>query len=191
MSDCDNFREVRCKRKVFSLSLTSGVVMITIKKGDITREDVDVIVNAANTQLKGGGGVDGAIHQAAGPSVMEECRQIGRCPTGEAVMTGAGRLPARKIIHAVGPVWSGGRRNEPKLLKNAYENSFRLAIQYGLRTIAFPAISTGVYGYPKEEAAKIALEAGKRFESDFDDIRYICFSDKDLAIYLTVWSELS
>ena len=165
--------------------------MITIKKGDITKEDVDVIVNAANTQLKGGGGVDGAIHRAAGPSVMAECRKIGGCATGEAVMTSAGNLPAKKIIHTVGPVWNGGKRGEQQLLTNAYENSLKLARQHGFKTVAFPAISTGVYGYPKEAAARIALTAGKCFEGDFDDIRYVCFSDQDLEIYLTLWQELS
>lgn len=157
--------------------------MIVIKQGDITQEGVDVIVNAANTGLKGGGGVDGAIHRAAGPSVMEECRKIGHCDTGGAVITGAGQLKAKKIIHTAGPVWHGGKRNEPVLLKNAYVHSFEVAKKNGLRTIAFPAISTGVYGYPKEAAAEIALGTGKEFESDFDEIRYICFSVEDLAIY--------
>jgi O-acetyl-ADP-ribose deacetylase (regulator of RNase III) len=165
--------------------------MITIKKGDITKEDVDVIVNAANTQLKGGGGVDGAIHRAAGPSVMAECCKIGECATGEAVITNAGSLFAKKIIHTVGPVWSGGRRGEPELLTHAYENSFKLARRHGLKTIAFPAISTGVYGYPKDAAARVALTAGKCFKGDFDDIRYVCFSAQDLEIYLAKWQELS
>lgn len=157
--------------------------MIVIKRGDITREDVDAIVNAANTGLRGGGGVDGAIHRAAGPSVMEECRRIGGCPTGSAVMTGAGRLKARKIIHAVGPVWHGGGRGEAELLRSAYEDCFLLARKHGMRSIAFPAISTGVYGYPIEDATKIAIAAGRKFENDFDEIRYICFSEGDLATY--------
>lgn len=165
--------------------------MILIKKGDITLEDAAVIVNAANTQLKGGGGVDGAIHRAAGPSVLEECRKIGRCPTGEAVMTNAGRLKAMKIIHTVGPVWSGGHRHEEDLLRKAYTNSFELAVRAGLRTIAFPAISTGVYGYPKDLAAGIALQTGKKYENYFDEIRYLCFTDDDLEIYRSAWSELS
>ena len=160
--------------------------MIVIRQGDITREDVDVIVNAANTGLRGGGGVDGAVHRAAGPSVMEECRKIGHCSTGDAVMTNAGKLKARKIIHTVGPVWSGGKRRESELLRSAYRNSFELAKGNGLRTVAFPAISTGVYGYPKERAARIALATGVEFEKDFDEIRYICFSAEDLAIYLEV-----
>jgi len=157
--------------------------MITAKRGDITREEVAVIVNAANTGLRGGGWVDGAIHRAAGSSVMEECRKIGHCATGDAVMTGAGKLKARKIIHTVGPVWKGGNQGEPELLRAAYRNSFRLAKQHGLRTIAFPAISTGVYGYPKKEAALIALAAGKEWEKDFDEIHYVCFSDEDLVLY--------
>jgi O-acetyl-ADP-ribose deacetylase (regulator of RNase III) len=164
--------------------------VITIKLGDITQEDVEVIVNAANSGLRGGGGVDGAIHRAAGPSVMEECREIGGCPTGSAVITNAGNLKAKKIIHAVGPVWHGGNRDEPRLLQSCYEKSFSLAKEAGLKTIAFPAISTGVYGYPKEEAAVIALTVGKKFEKDFKEIRYICFSQEDLAIYKRVWERM-
>jgi O-acetyl-ADP-ribose deacetylase (regulator of RNase III) len=164
--------------------------MITLKLGDITKEDVEGIVNAANTGLRGGGGVDGAIHRAAGPSVMEECRKIGGCKTGDAVMTNAGKLKAKKIIHAVGPVWSGGNRGEPSLLRSCYKKSFSLAKQHGLKTIAFPAISTGVYGYPKEEAAAIALEVGKKFEKDFTEIRYLCFSEEDLAVFQRVWEKM-
>ena len=164
--------------------------MIQIKVRDITKEEVDVIVNAANTQLKGGGGVDGAIHRAAGPTVMEECRQIGECPTGQAVITNAGKLKAKKIIHAVGPVWRDGTHGEPLFLKSAYENSFAVAIQNSLKTIAFPAISTGVYGYPKEDAALIALNMGFRFEADFERIIYVCFSQNDYDIYQTAWQKL-
>jgi len=164
--------------------------MITITLGDITKENVDAIVNAANTGLRGGGGVDGAIHRAAGPSVMEECRKIGGCPTGQAVITGAGKLKAKKIIHTVGPVWRGGGKREPELLKAAYENSFLLAKKNGVKSIAFPAISTGVYGYPLEEATRIALAAGKEFETEFDEIRYISFSERDLGVYTRIWEEL-
>jgi O-acetyl-ADP-ribose deacetylase len=164
--------------------------MITIKLGDITSEEVDVIVNAANSGLRGGGGVDGAIHRAAGPTVLEECRRIGGCPTGRAVMTNAGRLKAKKIIHAVGPVWRGGGAGEPALLRSAYENSFSLARENGLRTIAFPAISTGVYSYPIEEATRIALAAGRKHEKDFDEIRYLCFSERDLQVYQRLRKEL-
>lgn len=165
--------------------------MIVIKSGDITQEDVDVIVNAANTGLRGGGGVDGAIHRAAGPSVMEECRKIGACPTGEAVITHAGQLKAKKIVHTAGPVWHGGHRGEPDLLKKCYENSFKLAKKYGLKSIAFPAISTGVYGYPLEEATRIALGVGREFEKVFDEIRYICFSQRDFEMYERVWKKLT
>ena len=164
---------------------------ITIKHGDITKEDVDVIVNAANTSLRGGGGVDGAIHRAAGPSVLEECMKIGGCGTGEAVITGAGDLIAKKIIHTPGPVWHGGDRDEAEKLAGCYRNSFKLAQENGLKTIAFPAISTGVYGYPVEKAAWIALEEGRRFKEDFDEIRYICFSEGDYHVYQKVWRELT
>jgi len=161
--------------------------MITIKVGDITKEEVDVIVNAANSRLVGGGGVDGAIHSVAGPGVMEECSKIRGCETGKAVMTNAGQLKAKKIIHAVGPVWKGGNNNEEELLKSAYESSFVLAKKEGLKTIAFPAISTGVYDYPKAEAARIALSVGKKFEKDFDEIRYVCHSENDFKIYKEVY----
>ena len=164
--------------------------MITIKLGDITNEDVEVIVNAANTGLRGGGGVDGAIHRAAGPSVMQECRKIGECKTGDAVITNAGNLKAKKIIHTVGPICHGGNHGEPELLKDAYENSFLLAKKHNLKTIAFPAISTGVYGYPIEEATKIALGAGKKFEKDFDEIRYICFSQRDFDVYKRIREQI-
>lgn len=164
--------------------------MITIKLGDITKETVDVIVNAANTKLCGGGGVDGAIHRSAGVSVLKECLAIGGCPTGEAVMTNAGNLKAKKIIHTPGPVWSGGKKGEDVLLEKCYENSFLLARKNKMKTIAFPAISTGVYGYPIDEAARIALSAGKKFERDFQEIRYICFSRDDLAVYEKIWREL-
>lgn len=164
---------------------------ITIKLGDITKQEVDAIVNAANTQLAGGGGVDGAIHRAAGPSVMEECRKIGACPTGEAVITGAGKLKAKRIIHTPGPVWNGGKNGEPELLRKCYRNSFRLAKDNGLATIAFPAISTGVYGYPVEDAARIAIGEGMKHISDFLEIRYICFSEVDHGVYLRVHEELS
>ncbi|OGW83880.1 MAG: O-acetyl-ADP-ribose deacetylase [Omnitrophica bacterium GWA2_52_8] len=156
---------------------------IRIVRGDITIMEVDAVVNAANSQLKGGGGVDGAIHRAAGPGVMEECRGIGKCPTGKAVVTNAGSLKAKKIIHAVGPVWRGGNANEETLLRSAYETSFEAAVRLGLKTIAFPAIGTGVYGYPKEAAARIALAAGNKYAPHFDRIYFVCFSDPDVAVY--------
>ncbi len=164
--------------------------MIEIKLGDITQEDTQVIVNAANAGLKGGGGVDGAIHRAAGPTVMEECRKIGSCATGQAVMTGAGKLKVNKIIHTVGPVWAGGKKEEPRLLKNCYENSLLLAQKHGFDSIAFLAISTGAYGYPVELAARIALDAAKKFEKDFSEIRFVCFSKEDFAVYRKIWKEM-
>ncbi len=163
---------------------------IIIKTGDITEENVDVIVNAANTRLVGGGGVDGAIHRAAGSSVMEECRKIGHCPTGNAVMTGAGRLKAQKIIHTPGPFWRGGEFDEPDLLRKCYANSFILASDNGMRTIAFPAISTGVYGYPVEKAAEIALSEGLKYVDLFDEIRYICFSRSDYEVYAGIYEKI-
>lgn len=165
--------------------------MITIKQGDITKQDVDVIVNAANTRLSGGGGVDGAIHYAAGKSVLEECRKIRGCKTGEAVITSAGKLKTKRIIHTPGPIWRGGDKNEPELLKNSYHNSFLLAKKHNLKTIAFPAISTGVYGYPLEEATKIALSTAREFEKDFDEIRFICFSDAHFDVYKKVLKNAS
>lgn len=163
--------------------------MIIIKLGDITKEKVDVIVNAANTRLAGGGGVDGAIHRAAGSSLSEECSKIGGCKTGEAVMTNAGRLPAKKVIHTPGPVWHGGTKNEAVLLRNCYKNSFELAKKNGLRTIAFPAISTGIYGYPIEEATRIAIDEGLKYVNEFDEIRYVCFSERDYEVYQRVYAD--
>ncbi len=163
---------------------------IIIKEGDITKEEVDCIVNAANTTLRGGGGVDGAIHRAAGKSVLEECIKIGGCKTGGAAMTKAGNLKAKKIIHTVGPVWNGGKRREPELLRSCYRKSFEVAVKSDLRTIAFPAISTGAYGYPIESATIIAFEEGLRFLDDFDEIRYVCFSSRDLEIYKHIFSEI-
>ncbi len=164
--------------------------MITVKRSDITKEDVEVIVNAANTRLAGGGGVDGAIHRTAGPSVMEECKVIGGCRTGEAVITNAGELKAKKIIHTPGPVWRGGKNNEQELLKSCYKNSFMLAKKKNLRTIAFPAISAGVYGYPIEEAAEIALKVGREFDKDFDEIRFVTFSEEDFNVYKQAWDRV-
>ena len=135
---------------------------IEIVRGDITKLDVDAIVNAANTTLLGGGGVDGAIHRAAGPELLAECRTLGGCRPGEAKITRGYRLPARFVIHTVGPVWRGGKHGEPETLANCYRNSMKLAVENETRTIAFPAISCGAYGYPIEEAARIALENDPR-----------------------------
>lgn len=163
---------------------------IIIKKGDITKEHVDVIVNAANTGLLGGGGVDGAIHKAAGKSVLEECKKIGGCQTGEARITKGGNLSAKRIIHTPGPVWRGGNAGEEKLLRNCYKNSFTLAKKEKLKTIAFPAISCGIYGYPVDKAARIAMEEGIKVKDDFDEIRYICFSEEHLRVYCKTYERL-
>ena len=159
---------------------------IAIKQGDITKENVDVIVNAANTRLAGGGGVDGAIHCASGPSVMDECREIGGCKTGEAVITNSGNLSAKKIIHTPGPVWHGGNSGEPRLLRDCYKNSFHVAKENNLKSIAFPSISTGIYGYPIEQAARIAIDEGIKYISDFEEIVYVCFSEGDYEVYKRV-----
>nr|VFJ49484.1 MAG: O-acetyl-ADP-ribose deacetylase (regulator of RNase III), contains Macro domain [Candidatus Kentron sp. DK]VFJ49874.1 MAG: O-acetyl-ADP-ribose deacetylase (regulator of RNase III), contains Macro domain [Candidatus Kentron sp. DK] len=158
--------------------------MISIVVGDITKLSVDAIVNAANGTLLGGGGVDGAIHRAAGAELKEACRALGGCRTGEAKITPAFRLPAKWVIHTVGPVWSGGNANEPDLLADCYGNSLALALQQqGISSIAFPAISTGVYGYPKRAAAKIALEMVRKYQDRFEEIILCCFGEKDAAIY--------
>jgi O-acetyl-ADP-ribose deacetylase (regulator of RNase III) len=158
--------------------------VIEVIQADITTLAVDAIVNAANEALRGGGGVDGAIHRAAGPELLEECRRHPGCPTGQAVLTKGYRLPARFVIHTVGPVWRGGGAGEPALLESAYRNVFRLALQEGtIRAIAFPAISTGVYGYPKSEAAEIAVRAMRESESRFDRIVACLFDAENVTIY--------
>lgn len=159
---------------------------LEIKKGDITEMQVDAIVNAANTTLLGGGGVDGAIHRAAGPELLEECRHLHGCPTGEAKITRGYRLPAKYVIHTVGPVYRDGKHREPELLASCYRNSLRLAVENGIRTIAFPCISTGVYRYPKVAAAKIALTEIGRFlkeHPDFEQVTVVCFGEEDREIY--------
>ena len=148
---------------------------LALFRGDITRLAVDAIVNAANTTLLGGGGVDGAIHRAAGPELLAECRTLGGCRPGEAKITRGYLLPARFVIHTVGPVWSGGHRGEPETLANCYRNSLRVAVENGVRTIAFPAISCGVYRYPITDAATIAVETTREFLRDNDSIAEVTF----------------
>jgi O-acetyl-ADP-ribose deacetylase (regulator of RNase III) len=163
-------------------------------KGDITEQNTDAIVNAANSGLRGGGGVDGAIHRAGGPAIMEECRAIGGCKTGDAVITTGGRLKARHVIHTVGPRWSGGSRGEAELLASAYRRSLEVAEEEGLRSLAFPSISTGVYGYPVARAARIALETVMEYlkgRTGIKEVTFVLFSDDDLATYEEVLCDIS
>jgi O-acetyl-ADP-ribose deacetylase (regulator of RNase III) len=159
--------------------------MIEVTEGDITLLDVDAIVNAANESLLGGGGVDGAIHRRAGPELLAECRTLGGARTGDAKMTRGYRLKARHVIHCVGPVWQGGSRGEPEALVSCYRNALRLAKQHSLRSIAFPAISTGAYGYPLEEATRIAIREARTFERTDPALRIVfcCFSKSDAETY--------
>ena len=162
------------------------MTLIEAKQGDITQEEVDAIVNAANTTLLGGGGVDGAIHRVAGPELRAECATLGGCPTGEARLTRGYRLPAPYVIHTVGPVWSGGTKGEPDLLRRCYVNALELADQHGIRRLAFPSISTGAYGYPVGQAAWTAIETVREYangETQVELVRFVCFSADDLAVY--------
>ncbi len=157
--------------------------MIEVVEGDITKLQVDAIVNAANESLLGGGGVDGAIHRAAGPELLEACRKLKGCPTGQAKTTPGFRLPAKWVIHAVGPRWRGGNRGEAQLLESAYRSAFEEALRHNVKTIAFPAISTGAYGFPKEQAARIALKVMREYEPHFERIIACCYSKEDAEIY--------
>ena len=175
-----------------------GSARLELVQGDITKERVDAIVNAANSGLLGGGGVDGAIHRAGGPQILEECRRIrderGPLPAGEAVITGGGRLPARHVIHSVGPVWRGGGEGEAERLASCYATSLALAVEHGLRSLAFPAISTGVYGNPPGAAARVALGALSQALSrgaPVDLVRIVLFSDRDLELWTRALESLS
>ena len=164
---------------------------LSVTKGDITIFKGDAIVNAANSSLLGGGGVDGAIHRAGGPQILEECKAIvasqGGCPTGEAVMTSAGNMPAKYVIHTVGPIWHGGKNKEQEKLANCYKNSLKLAIENNCKTIAFPNISTGVYGYPKKEAAQVSVQTVHKFlqsNPGVEEVIFVCFDDENHQLVL-------
>ena len=166
---------------------------IEIVEGDITKQQVDAIVNAANTSLRGGGGVDGAIHRAAGPELLEECIKIGGCPTGEARVTKGYRLPAKYVIHTVGPIWRGGTSGEDQLLASCYRNSLKAASELGVKSIAFPSISTGAYGFPMERATEIALKEVSEFlkkDEGIEKVVFVCFGKEAFRIYKEKFKKL-
>jgi O-acetyl-ADP-ribose deacetylase (regulator of RNase III) len=194
-----NRASIRVEKKLSETEFHVGKARIRLVQGDITNMETDAIVNAANSSLMGGGGVDGAIHRRGGPKILEECEKIRATtwpqglPTGKAVITGAGNLKARHVIHTVGPVWHGGSHGEPELLAQAYQNSLSLAVSKGLKTIAFPSISTGAYRYPVEDAAEIALKTVKEFlenEDNLDEVVLVLFSKSALEVYATEAQEL-
>ena len=171
------------------MQMNVGKSKLELVQGDITQQDTEAIVNAANSGLLGGGGVDGAIHRAGGPQILEECRKIGGCPPGEARITTGGRLKARYVIHAVGPIYRGGQRGEPETLANAYRNSLALATQHGIKSIAFPSISTGAYGYPMEKAAAIALRTVMDYlqvHPEIELVRFVLFGQAAYDAYKEV-----
>ena len=171
-----------------------GNSKIILKQGDITKESTDAIVNAANKSLLGGGGVDGAIHRTGGPAILEECRKLNGCETGDAKITTGGKLPAKHVIHTVGPVWGGGNRGEEGLLESAYRRSLEVALENGLRSIAFPSISTGAYRFPIDRAASIALGTVSKFLKEHPEIEQVIFtlfSERDLGVYEKALKELS
>ncbi len=175
------------------MHITINNTKLTLVRADITQQDVDAIVNAANSSLMGGGGVDGAIHRAGGPQILEECKAYvaahGRLPTGEAMITSAGKMKAKHVIHTVGPVWHGGGNREDDLLASAYRNSLSIAIRHGVKTIAFPSISTGIYGFPVDRAAAIAIDTVKKFINENDglkEVRFVTFSESDFETYKTL-----
>ena len=179
-----------------ALNIKIGNTSLTLARGDITLQDTEAIVNAANSSLLGGGGVDGAIHRAGGPQILDECKAIrakqGECPTGQAVITSGGRLNARYVIHAVGPIWRGGKHNEDELLKSAYQESMRLAAENKITTISFPSISTGAYGFPLERASRIAFKTVRAFVEEhakFMEVRFVVFSQHDYAVYAPLFEQ--
>ncbi|OHC07732.1 MAG: O-acetyl-ADP-ribose deacetylase [Planctomycetes bacterium RIFOXYD2_FULL_41_16] len=175
------------------VKVTINKSVLELVEGDITEQETDAIVNAANSSLLGGGGVDGAIHRAGGPKILEECRKLGGCPTGEARITTGGNLKAKYVIHTVGPIYSGGKQREAELLTNAYKNSLSLASQYKLKSVAFPSISTGAYGYPVNEASMVALKTVINYfktHTDIELVRFVLFGLKAYQAYDKALQEL-
>ena len=179
------------------MEVTIGKTRLRLIQGDITQQETEAIVNAANPSLMGGGGVDGAIHRAGGPAILEECKQIvarqGRLPPGKAVITTGGRLKARWVIHTVGPIWRGGERGEEEILANAYQESLKLAVERGIRSVSFPSISTGAYGYPLEKAAPVALKTVAQFlqqEQAPEEVRFVLFDSRTYQAYQKALKEL-
>jgi O-acetyl-ADP-ribose deacetylase (regulator of RNase III) len=179
-------------------SIKLGTTTLSLMQGDITNQTTDAIVNAANSSLMGGGGVDGAIHRAGGPAILEDCKKIvakqGRLPTAEAVITTAGNLPSKFVIHTVGPIWRGGNQNEPQLLRSCYINSLKLAEENKIRTISFPSISTGVYGYPVDQASEVALKAVADYlnkSNAFEEVVFVLFDSSTYQAYANALESLS